>query len=47
MGFTVFKWRVLVVECCVLLGFVLIGLYDIGLVGMVCNGGLEIFREVV
>ena len=35
------------VDCCVLLGFVLVRLYDSELVGIICNGGLERFLEVV
>ena len=41
------SWLLFAVECCVLLGFVLVRLYDNGLVGIVCNEGLERFLEVV
>ena len=46
-GFKVLSWTLVVVERCVLLGNVLVRLYDSGLVGIVCDVGLEWFLEVV
>ena len=42
LGLLLFNW-----DCCVWLGFVLVRLYDNGLVSMACNGGRERCLEVV
>ena len=41
------NWLLLGVICCGLFAFVLVRLYDSGLVGIIGNGGLERFLEVV